>query len=56
MKQGKLRRESCLAEYFLGSIHAVTEQGEIIVASNTGSQLPSYVFTSNNVIWVVGAP
>jgi len=54
-KQGKLRQQSCLAEYFLGSVQAVTEAGEIIVASNTGSQLPSYIFTSNNVIWVVGA-
>jgi L-lactate utilization protein LutC len=53
-KQGKLRQQSCLAEYFLGSVHAVTEKGEIVVASNTGSQLPSYVFTSNNVIWIVG--
>ena len=54
-KQGELRQQSCLAEYFLGSVHAVTEKGEIIVASYSGSQLPSYVFTSNNVIWVVGA-
>lgn len=54
-KQAKLRQQSCLAEYFLGSVHAVTEKGEILVASNTGSQLPAYVFTSNNVIWVVGA-
>jgi L-lactate utilization protein LutC len=54
-KQGRLRQESCLAEYFLGSVHAVTEAGEILVASYSGSQLPAYVFTSNNVIWVVGA-
>jgi len=54
-KQGRLRQESCLAEYYLGSVHAVTEDGEILVASNTGSQLPAYVFTSNNVIWIVGA-
>ncbi len=54
-KQGRLRRESCLAEYYLGSAQAVSEQGEIIIASNTGSQLPAYAFTSNNVIWVVSA-
>ncbi|MDD4902605.1 MAG: lactate utilization protein [Patescibacteria group bacterium] len=54
-KQGRLRQESCLAEYFLGSVHAVTEKGEIVIVSNTGSQLPSYVFSSNNVIWIVGA-
>jgi L-lactate utilization protein LutC len=55
VRQSELRQQSCLAEYFLGSVHAVTETGEIFVASNTGSQLPSYAFTSNNVIWVVGA-
>ena len=54
-KQGRLRQESCLAQYFLGSVQAVTEQGEILIASNTGSQIPAYAFTSNNVIWVVGA-
>jgi len=53
-KQGRLRQESCLAEYFLSSVHAVTEQGEIFIASYSGSQLPSCIFTSNNVIWVVG--
>ncbi|MGD0449892.1 MAG: LUD domain-containing protein [Candidatus Bathyarchaeia archaeon] len=38
----------------MGSVHAVTESGEVIVASATGSQLASYVYTSNNVIWIVG--
>jgi L-lactate utilization protein LutC len=54
-KQVKLRQESCLADYYLGSVHAITEQGEILVASYSGSQLPAYIFTSNNVILVVGA-
>lgn len=54
-KQNKLRRESVLADYFLGSVHAVTEDGEVWVASASGSQIPSYAFTSPNVIWVVGA-
>ena len=42
-------------EYALGSAHAVTENGEIIVASNTGSQLPAYAYGSDHVILVVGA-
>lgn len=53
-KQKELRRQSVLAEYFLGSVHAVTEKGEIVVASGSGSQLPSYAFTSPHVIWVAG--
>lgn len=39
---------------FLGSVHAIAETGEMVIASASGSQLPSYVFTSDNVIWVVG--
>jgi L-lactate utilization protein LutC len=55
LKQMELRKRSVTAEYFLGSVHAVTQSGEVIIASNTGSQLPSYAFSSNNVVWVVGA-
>lgn len=53
-KQASLRRQSVLSEYFLGSVHAVTEDGLVLVASASGSQLPAYAFTSDNVIWVVG--
>lgn len=53
-KQMELRRKSVSSEYFLGSVHAIAETGETVIASNTGSQLPSYVYTSKNVIWVVG--
>jgi len=53
-RQMELRRKSVLAEYYLGSVHAIAETGEIVIASASGSQLPAYVFTSNNVIWIVG--
>ena len=52
-KQNELRKNSVLADYFLGSVHAVTKEGEILVASASGSQIPSYAFSSDNVIWVV---
>jgi len=51
----KLRKESVLADYFLGSVHAITEEGQLLIASGSGSQVPSYAFTSNNVIWVASA-
>lgn len=54
-KQKKLRRESVLSDFYLGSAHALTEEGEIVVASNTGSQLSHIVYTSPNLIFVVGA-
>ncbi|MBI2499584.1 lactate utilization protein [Candidatus Woesearchaeota archaeon] len=41
-------------DYAIGSVHAVTEKGEILIASNTGSQLPAYSYGSDHVIFVVG--
>ena len=52
-KQAVLRKQSVLSDFYLGSAHAITEQGEILVASATGSQLPHLVFTSPNLILVV---
>lgn len=42
-------------EYIIGSVHAVTEDGQVLVASNTGSQLAPYAASATKVIWVVGA-
>lgn len=53
-KQMELRKKSVLSEYFLGSVHVITEDGQVLIASNSGSQLPAYAFTSSHVIWVVG--
>ena len=52
-KRGKLRREAAISDYYLGSVHALTEDGEFVIASNTGSQLPHVVFTSPNLVFVV---
>jgi hypothetical protein len=42
-------------DYAIGSVQAVSEDGHIFVASNTGSQLGAYAFASPHVIWVVGS-
>lgn len=39
----------------IGSVHGITEDGQIIIASATGSQLPAYAYGAEKVIWVVGA-
>ena len=52
-KQMILRKQAVLSDYYLGSVHALAENGDFIVASNTGSQLPHIVFTSPNLIFVV---
>ena len=53
-KQNTLRQQAVLSDYYIGSVHALTETGELLIASNTGSQLPHIVFTSPNIIFVVG--
>ncbi len=53
-QQGVLRRAALTSEFYLGSVHGITEAGELVVASNSGSQLPHIVFSSPNVIFVVG--
>ena len=55
VKQSALRLQGTQAEFFLGSVNAISETGELVFASATGSQLPAYAFTSRNIIWVVGA-
>jgi len=52
-KQAQLRREALISDYYLGSVHALSESGEFIVASNTGSQLPHLVYSSPNLVLVV---
>ncbi len=54
-KQATLRKQAVLSDYYLGSVHALSQTGEFIVASNSGSQLPHITFTSPNLIFVVGA-
>ncbi len=50
----EMQKLGAAPEWTLGSVHAVTEDGEILVVSNTGSQLGAYVYGSPHVIWVVG--
>jgi hypothetical protein len=43
------------ADYSLGSVHAVTQDGALFIASASGSQLASYAWDAANVIFVIGA-
>jgi L-lactate utilization protein LutC len=54
-RQAVMRKQATLADFFLGSVHAIAETGEIVIASATGSQLPAYAYSSSNIIWVAGA-
>ena len=41
-------------DYALGSVHAVTRDGTLVIASASGSQLASYAWGARNVVFVVG--
>lgn len=54
--QGReIRKLGGAPDYAAGSVHAVTEEGQVMIASNTGSQLGPYASGAGKVIWVVGA-
>jgi hypothetical protein len=42
-------------DVIVGSVHAVTETGSLVVASASGSQLPGYAGAAARAIWIVGA-
>jgi len=52
-REGRLLSQ--VPQYEVGSVHAVTEEGELLIASATGSQLGPYAFGAEKVIWVAGA-
>jgi hypothetical protein len=43
------------SDYALGSVHAITRDGALVIASASGSQLAAYAWDAPNVIFVVGA-
>jgi L-lactate utilization protein LutC len=43
------------SEFALGSVHAITREGTLVIASASGSQLASYAWGAAYVIFVVGA-
>ena len=50
----KIRILRSTPDYIIASVHAVTVKGEVLIASNTGSQLAGYSSGAKKVIWVVG--
>lgn len=54
-QRAQARRINSAPDYVVGSVHAVTEDGKVVIASNSGSQLAPYAFSAAKVIWIVGA-
>jgi hypothetical protein len=51
----EMKKLGAAPEWTIGSVHAVTENGEALIASATGSQLPAYAYGAQKVLWIVGA-
>jgi hypothetical protein len=53
-QRNEMRKLGASPDVLVGSVHAITEQGEVLIASATGSQLGPAASGSEAVIWVVG--
>lgn len=53
-RQRELRRMASVVDCYVGSVHAIAETGEVVIASGSGSQLGAYVYGAKKVIWVAG--
>ena len=51
----EMRKLSAAPDFMLGSVEALTEDGTLVVASATGSQIGAYASGAGRVILVVGA-
>lgn len=49
----EMQKLGAAPEWSVGSVHAITQEGNVVVASNSGSQLPGYVYGSPQVLWIV---
>ena len=53
-KQGELRRQATLADYYLGSLQALAQTGEAVACDATGTRTGPYCYGPRKVIWVTG--
>ena len=52
--QREFRRTTTTADYFVGSVQAIAETGEIVVASGSGSQIGAFAYGARRVVMVAG--
>src|SRR5579863_2780099 len=55
MQRREMRTLAASPDYVVGSVHALTEDGSLLIASASGSQLGPVVSGAAHVIFVVGA-
>ncbi len=50
----EIRKLRSIPDYIIGSVHAITEDGKVMVSSFGGSQLAPYAAGAAKVIWIAG--
>jgi hypothetical protein len=54
-QRAEMRKMGSAPDVVVGSVHAITEDGRVVAASASGSQLGPYAASASRVIWVVGS-
>ncbi len=54
-KAREMRKLGAAPDFSLGSVHAITEDGAVMIASMSGSQIGQYPYSAGKVIWVAGS-
>lgn len=54
MQKKEMAKLGAAPDWVVGSVHAITQDGKVMIASASGSQLPAYVYGASHVIWIVG--
>ncbi|AHG05035.1 hypothetical protein HALDL1_16645 [Halobacterium sp. DL1] len=54
-ERARRRREAQAADYFLGSVNAIAQTGELVAADASGSRVGAYPFAAGNLLLVSGA-
>ena len=54
-KKREMKQIAATPDYALGSVHAITQDGKLVMASGSGSQIPSVSYGAENAVFVVGS-
>ena len=54
-QRAEMLKMGATPDVVVGSVHAITEDGQVLAASGSGSQLGPYAAGAGKVVWVVGS-
>jgi LUD domain len=54
-QMSQMRRLAAAPQWVVGSVHALTRDGDLLIASASGSQLASMAYGAQHVLFIIGA-